>query len=127
MMAAGEFEYQPLQKFAAAAFPSYAVPVTEENFTEKLTANLPSPSLLLFTDKERTPPTFAALSANFRRWGVKFLTAHSSEGALLEQFKVTRVPSLLLVYQLKEDGIGSGEGPAVAASPYQVLILIPLA
>ena len=49
------------------------------------------PKVLLFTDKEATPPLFAALSSNLRSKKLLFADVHSSQKAVMEQFGVAKV------------------------------------
>ena len=52
--------------------------------------------VLLFTNKETTPRVFAALAANTQREiGASFATVHQRETAILENFKVKAVSTLM--------------------------------
>ena len=55
------------------------------------------PKVLLFTDKEETPPLFAALSVNFRHRQLLFADVHSGEQAVMEQFGVAKVNMISLL------------------------------
>lgn len=66
--------------------------------------------MLLFTNKEQTPPLFAALAANTRDLGFGFGAVHDSEAGVLEDFKVKTVwppaichrPQTLSTFQLRQ-------------------------
>ena len=49
------------------------------------------PKVLLFTDKDATPPLFAALSINLRARRLLFADVHSSQQDVMEQFGVSKV------------------------------------
>lgn len=89
--AAGDLSSKELQKFVLEAFPSFVTRVTASTMQQFMGADVATPHVFLFTDKEETPAVYAALSVNLRKYRYKFGEVHSSEAALMQQFNVKKV------------------------------------
>lgn len=87
----GEINVKDLQKFALEAFPSFVTRITAATMQPFLGPDPTIPCVILFTDKDATPPVFAALSVNLRKYRYKFADAHSSDAALMSQFNIKKV------------------------------------
>ncbi len=97
MFLAGDISVKDLQKFALEAFPSFVTRITAATMQHFLGPDPTVPCVILFTDKDATPPVFAALSVNLRKYKYKFADAHSSDAALMRQFNIKKVGHLLLL------------------------------
>ena len=51
--------------------------------------------VLLFTDKDSTPPVFEALAANLESQGLVFADVSADQAAALEQFSVDKARTIL--------------------------------
>ncbi len=102
----GEMKSRDLQKFAMEAFPSFVTRISAATMQTFLGPDPTVPCVILFTDKETTPPVFAALSVNLRKYRYKFADAHSSDTALMSQFNIKKV-SLLTAQQTHHSGFRS--------------------
>ena len=89
--AAGDLSSKELQKFVLEAFPSFVTRVTASTMQQFMGADMATPHVFLFTDKEETPAVYAALSVNLRKYKYKFGEVHSGEAALMQQFNVKKV------------------------------------
>lgn len=87
----GEMKSKDMQKFAMEAFPSFVTRISAATMQTFLGPDPSVPCVILFTDKESTPPVFAALSVNLRKYRYKFADAHSSDTALMSQFNIKKV------------------------------------
>ena len=57
-----------LQRFALGAFPSFVTRVSGAGMHAFIGQDPMSPAVILFTDKDETPPVYAALSVNLRKY-----------------------------------------------------------
>ncbi len=103
-----------LQKFAMEAFPSFVTRISAATMQTFLGLDPTVPCVILFTDKDTTPPVFAALSVNLRKYRYKFADAHSSDTALMSQFNIKKVSYLT-----------ASSTTIVVSLPWQPTLLIP--
>jgi hypothetical protein len=102
---AGSVNSKELQKFALEAFPSSLVTRLSSVTVQAFMATDPrAPTIILFTDKEETPPVFAALSVNLRKYKYRFADVHSSDTDLMQQFHIQKVRPLPSAMQHSQVG-----------------------
>ncbi|BDA46353.1 probable protein disulfide-isomerase DDB_G0275025 [Coccomyxa sp. Obi] len=122
----GEMKSRDLQKFAMEAFPSFVTRISAATMQTFLGPDPTVPCVILFTDKDTTPPVFAALSVNLRKYRYKFADAHSSDTALMSQFNIKKVPTMVIVHMkpgeeeaaAKEGKLGLQQYPGPLKYPY---------
>ncbi len=73
--------------------PNFSKPVKESSFPTFMKKEMPK--VLLFTDKPETPVLYRSLSIDFD--GHLFLGVVNSQDALVEKFKVTKFPSVVVI------------------------------
>ncbi|CAK0750414.1 hypothetical protein CVIRNUC_001989 [Coccomyxa viridis] len=132
---AGDLSSKELQKFVLEAFPSFVTRVTASTMQQFMGADMATPHVFLFTDKEETPAVYAALSVNLRKYKYKFGEVHSGEAALMQQFNVKKVPSMAVSYVkpgteeefVKEGKLGIQVFPGPLKYPYMHTFLTTFA
>lgn len=74
---------------------SFVRTVTEENYESWIEESPEKNKVLLFTDRKTTAPLFKAMSKNYKD---KLMFGEvKKEPKLLENFKVTKIPTLMVV------------------------------
>lgn len=95
-----------LYNFVTQNIPSRAIKLTRENF-DAFAKNMDMNKVILFTDKPKTPLLYRGIS-NFYYDQILFGEVSKDEHALIQKFKVTSFPTLL-VYQTHEEEIPLSE------------------
>jgi len=83
-----------IASFATNALPSFVTAVTSKNYDNFVSSDLAK--VLLFTDKPQTTSLYKAVSVEFKGT-LAVGEVKKSETALVEQFKVTSFPTLLVL------------------------------
>lgn len=94
----GEVSTKALYKAALELFPASRItPLDEESLRQWTGAEPMRVKVMLFTDKDEPPALYRALSANFRLYKMDFGLVGSKEEAVMKQFNVIQVPSLVAI------------------------------
>jgi hypothetical protein len=75
---------------------SFVSIVTEKNYDSFINEDQSKNKVLLFTNKKSTPPLFKALSKEYKG-KLLFGQVKSSEEILIEKFKITNYPTLMML------------------------------
>ncbi|KAK9818342.1 hypothetical protein WJX72_010973 [[Myrmecia] bisecta] len=92
----GEKTAKAVSKFVTESLPSPVTRITADSLQPFMSLDLARPKVILFTTKEATPAVFNALAVNFRNYSFVFGDVHGSDAAVVEQFNVKKVPSMLV-------------------------------
>jgi len=87
---------QLLANFAVSLMESFVVFLTSENFQEFVNSEPEKHKVLLFTAKKATPPLFKALSKDLKG-KLLFGEVRQSSAELIEKFKITKIPTLMVL------------------------------
>ena len=79
-----------LQKFALEAFPSFVTRASGAALHTFIGQDPLSPAVILFTDRDETPPVFAALSVNLRKYRYRFVDVRADDAQLMQQLNVKK-------------------------------------
>lgn len=101
----GKEDWNSIANAAAKKMQSFVSIVTQQNFDSFLSRDGTKHHVLLFTDKKTTPVIMKSLSKKYLN---KLLIGEvrNSEAALVDKFKVTKFPTLMIVSEAESD---SGE------------------
>lgn len=117
-------EAKELQTFVLKGFSDSGVQFLSKASMQAFMVQKPGGmKVLLFTNKDTTPPIFAALAANIQRElpSTAFAIVHQRESEILSDFKVTAVPKLQLAWTEESEKKDEAGQPLVTArlQPYQ--------
>jgi thioredoxin-like negative regulator of GroEL len=89
-------DWEKMFQYASGKMLSYVRNINDLNYGDFVTSNLENNKVLLFTSKKVTPPLFKAISKKYS--GKLYLgEVRSTETELIQRFKVTKFPTLLVI------------------------------
>jgi len=89
-------EWEKMFQYASGKMLSYVRVINDQNYGDFVTSNPENNKVLLFTSKKVTPPLFKAISKKYS--GKLYLgEVRSTETELVQRFKVTKFPTLLVI------------------------------
>lgn len=97
----GKIDHKSLLSFSTSKMQSFVSIVTSENF-DNFMANQPQKHhVILFTERKSTAPLYKALSKSYKDKLV-FGETRQSDTVLIEKFKITSFPILLVITDSNE-------------------------
>merc|ERR1719281_1736436 len=92
----GKLEKKPLSGRLAKLIPDNTLVLTADNVDKFLTSDATKPKVLLFSNKDKVPLMFKALSSEgVLKRTCKFAFVKEAEDAIVKRFKVKKFPTLI--------------------------------